>query len=198
MSLCYSEEDELELITLVLQNTDPILVGNFIGSHFIRDCNLGYSKAVELFLKDPRVDPSICNDAAMRYSCEDGRLEIAKLLLKDSRVNPCASNNYAIIWACQKGHWDVVSLLLHDGRADPSEVNNFLIREMCCRGNLEAVKLLARDKRVDLRMGLKDCSDEIREFIQFELCKDRLFLSLNACSDHLVTDLFSQIRHILI
>jgi ankyrin repeat protein len=48
----------------------------------------GHSKVVELLLKDKRVDPSDCDNDAIKWASKNGHLEIVKLLSEDKRVNP--------------------------------------------------------------------------------------------------------------
>ena len=62
-------------------------------------------------LQDPRVDPSVEDNVALRCASENGHKEIVKLLLKDPRVDPSAQDNSAIRYAEQKGYKEIVKLL---------------------------------------------------------------------------------------
>src|SRR3972149_5184807 len=70
----------------------------------------GDSEVVELLLADPRVDPSVNNNFAIRMASEYGRNKVVALLLVNSRVDPSANDNYAIRRASEYGHNKVVEL----------------------------------------------------------------------------------------
>jgi hypothetical protein len=90
--------------------------------------------AVISLLKDPRIDPSINDNKAIRYACDYGQKEIVEILLQDHRVDPSTKHNEAIQWACEHGHKEIVEMLLKDKRVDPSDDNNFCILEASSKG----------------------------------------------------------------
>jgi ankyrin repeat protein len=77
--------------------------------------------AVRSLLKDPRINPSIGTNNAIRIASRKGFKEIVEILLKDNRVNPSARNNEAIRLASKRGHKEVVKMLLQDHRINLNE-----------------------------------------------------------------------------
>jgi hypothetical protein len=128
---------------------------------------------VDLFLHDPRVDPSASNNLAIRLASEYGNLGVIERLLHDlpswhpyrGSVDPSALNNEAIRRASMNGHLDVVNRLLQDlpswhpyrgdsrpavrRDVDPSAVINEAIRLASKNGHLCVVERLLQDPRVD-------------------------------------------------
>ena len=51
-----------------------------------------YVEIVDLLLKDPRVDPSVNNNQAIRIAKSNDQIEIVDLLIKDPRVDPSSIN----------------------------------------------------------------------------------------------------------
>jgi hypothetical protein len=98
---------------------------------------------------DPRVDPAVADNCAIRLAAENGHAAVVALLLGDPRVDPAARDNYAIRWAAAYGFAEVVALLLADPRVDPAADNNFAIRWAADNGHAAAVALLLGDPRVD-------------------------------------------------
>jgi hypothetical protein len=47
-------------------------------------------------LKDPRIDPSVKKNYAIKYASKTGYKEVVEMLLKDNRVDPAANDNYAL------------------------------------------------------------------------------------------------------
>ena len=95
------------------------------------------------------VDPTVCNNWAIRAASRQGHTEVVKLLLADPRVDPATWDNFAIIYASEYGHTDVIKLLLADPRVDPATDNNLPFRRASKNGHTEIVKLLLADPRVD-------------------------------------------------
>ena len=93
-------------------------------------------------------DPSIQDNAAIRWAAQHGQVGVVELLLSDPRVDPTAKNNNAIRWAADNGHVKVVELLLQDGRVDPTDHDNFAIRSAAQNEHIDVVKLLLQDPRV--------------------------------------------------
>jgi hypothetical protein len=92
-------------------------------------CLNGHLSVVERLLADPRVDPSVYNNAAIRNACLSGLLSVVERLLADPRVDPSAYDNYAMRWASENGRLSVVERLLADPRVDPVADDNAAIRE---------------------------------------------------------------------
>jgi hypothetical protein len=59
---------------------------------------------VNFLLQDPRIDPTVFDNFAVRVACENGHEKVVAMLLKDARVNPAAQNNYAVVAAVKNGH----------------------------------------------------------------------------------------------
>ena len=74
----------------------------------IRDNNIELFRAM---VKHPEVDPSDCDNCAIRGASEYGHLEVAKELLKHPRVDPSDDDNFAIICASENGYLEVVKVL---------------------------------------------------------------------------------------
>ena len=64
-----------------------------VGEVFCVACTIGNTKVVALLLTDPRVDPSIQDNYAIRAASCYGNHEVVALLLADSRVDPSAIDN---------------------------------------------------------------------------------------------------------
>jgi hypothetical protein len=79
--------------------------------------------AATSLLKDPRIDPSLDNNWAIRCASFVGQKEVVEILLKDNRVNPSDVDNQAVIWASWNGHTEIVEMLLQDKRVNPSDCN---------------------------------------------------------------------------
>ena len=120
---------------------------------------------LDLLLQDPRVDPSMGDNQAIREASGKGHLAVVDRLLQDPRVNPSADNNEAIRVASSYGHLAVVDRLLQDPvpsdpfrgdsrpsirrDVDPSAYGNCAIREASENGHLAVVDRLLQDPRVD-------------------------------------------------
>ncbi|KAI8847910.1 hypothetical protein BC829DRAFT_395409 [Chytridium lagenaria] len=85
--------------------------------------------ALHALLNDPRVDPSACDNQAIRRAASHGLTDIVERLLKDPRVDPTSNDNQAIRKACGHRHVGVVRLLLADPRVDPSARDNEAVRK---------------------------------------------------------------------
>ncbi len=61
------------------------------------------------------LDPSVNDNAAIRWASENGHAEVVRLLLEDGRADPTTTGeDNPIRWASTNGHWEVVELLLGD------------------------------------------------------------------------------------
>jgi hypothetical protein len=68
--------------------------------------------SVRSLLRDPRVDPGMKDQAAIRMASQWGLTELVELLLQDKRVNPGVLENSALKCAVGSGHAYIVKLLL--------------------------------------------------------------------------------------
>ncbi len=109
----------------------------------------GFDAVVRLLLRDPRVDPSAQDNAAIRWASERGHVDVVQLLLADPRADPSVRNHQAIRMASEGGYDAIVGMLLEDPRLDPSALTNIAIRMVSQQGCVEVVRLLLADPRVD-------------------------------------------------
>lgn len=116
----------LVIIELFLHNLK--LESEDYNKIFMLLCAYNFDGLVKLLLRDPRVDPSANNNAAIKYASNNGNYHIVRTLIQDPRVDPSDNNNAAIIEASLYGRLRVVKLLLKDPRVDPSVDNYYCIR----------------------------------------------------------------------
>lgn len=109
----------------------------------------GNAEVVERLLQDPRIDPGVRDNYAIRKASKKGNVDVVRVLLQDPRVDPSADISYTIREASRGGHFETVKLLLENGRARPEALNNFPLKIAVLRGHDEVVKLLLTDPRVD-------------------------------------------------
>ncbi|PRP85253.1 putative ankyrin repeat protein [Planoprotostelium fungivorum] len=107
------------------------------------------TEAVELLLRDHRVDPSVKDNHAIRWASSGGYTQLVRLLLSHHQVDPAAGCNEAIRGASIRGHTDIVKLLLSSPRTDPSDANNLAIIRASTEGHIDIVGLLLKDDRVN-------------------------------------------------
>ena len=102
-----------------------------------------------ILLQDPRVDPSINNNSAFKWACQNWIVAVVERLLQDPRVDPSVNDNWALKEACTTGDHHIVELLLQDSRVDPSANDNLAIQNACCLKEVHIAELLLQDPRVD-------------------------------------------------
>lgn len=112
----YVNENE-SMLRMLMQ--DPRIdytrpVGGAVPTYFIGTGNK--FRALRILLEDPRFDPSIQDNVAIKEASRYGYLETMRVLLEDKRVDPSAEDNKAVISAYDHGHLDAVRLLLTDPR----------------------------------------------------------------------------------
>lgn len=73
----------------------------------------GHLDIVEKLLADPCTNPSMLNNAAIRWASRHGHIAIVNRLLEDPRVDPSDVNNTAMQWAYDN---TIAELLLLDPR----------------------------------------------------------------------------------
>lgn len=131
--------------------------------------------------------------------CELGYSEVVRLLLQNPETRICKQHTLGLQRACHFNHPKVVKVILEDGRIDPSDENNTVIKYVCEYEYLEMLKILIRDGRADISIGLKAAkSVVIKQYLQFEMCKVKLFLCGNLQPNYLVGDLVDYIKYYLI
>ena len=140
-------DKQLDIAELLLQH--PIINLSDLDHSMWLASDLGYTDIVKLLLQNPKVDPSILNNKALRLAVENGHSDIVKLLLQDPRTDPSVQNNKMIIFASGYGYTNVVEVLLQDPRVDPSVWDNNALISASEGGYTDVVKLLLQDPNVD-------------------------------------------------
>ena len=87
---------------------------------FINACKIGDIPKIISLLQNPDINPSMNNNASIRYATAYNQTEVVRLLLLDSRVNAADCNNHAIKLACENDYTEIVKLLLSDCRVNPN------------------------------------------------------------------------------
>lgn len=123
----------------------------------------GCTSVVELFLQDPRVDPSVENNYAIQLACQEGYISTVIALLKDPRVDPSVENNAALSLAIENDYIDIVELLLDDPRIDPTIENNYAIELASYNRHFDMVELLLEDKRIRSSLHPDDLGRYMRQ-----------------------------------
>ena len=86
--------NKLELLNILLED----LRVSFNYDHKCRTfplvCHHGYIEIIKRLLQDPRIDPSLDDNEAIKYAYEADKQDIVDLLLKDPRVNPNEVESY--------------------------------------------------------------------------------------------------------
>ncbi len=95
--------------------------------------------AVQLLLKDPRVNPALDNDQVLYRAIVAEQTEICELLLNDRRVNP---DPFVLLEAVRRQKIDIIKLLLKDDRVEFRENYNLARRAAEMKKNHEIVQLL--------------------------------------------------------
>ncbi|PRP85046.1 ankyrin-2-like [Planoprotostelium fungivorum] len=134
---CHGHQEIVELL-LAHPSVNPSVVNDVISSHKLD------LEAFRLLLNDPRVDPSVEDNKAIRsVFSQANQTEIARLLLSHPKVDPSARDDEALRIAARRGQTDMVRLLLEDPRVDPTANDNEAMQVAIYRGHTEIVKLLS-------------------------------------------------------
>jgi hypothetical protein len=119
------------------------------GKLFVDMCIRGYEEMAINLLRDPRINPAMCNNIAIKCAAITGRYGIITLLLADPRVDPTVENNFPFTRAARAGHANIVTLLLADKRINPVAMNNLAIKFAASEGHHNVTALLLGDSRID-------------------------------------------------
>jgi len=103
---------------------------------------------LKILLFNPKFDPSIDNNLAIKYACKCGHDKAVEILLTDPRVDPSVDNNYSIRKASKHGHIKVIKLLLADQRVDPSTNNNEAYKYVVNNGLTELIPIFYKQIRI--------------------------------------------------
>ena len=95
-----------------------------------------------------KIDISMEDELAFRYSCEKGNLELAKWLLKiKPNINISACGEYAFRWACAEGYLKIAKWLLKiKPNINISEYCEYAFIFACKNGKLDVIKWLLEIK----------------------------------------------------
>ena len=85
----------------------------------------GYPLCMQLLI-DHGADASIQDSIAIKYACDQNRIEPVQILI-DNGVDVTTNNNIAIRSACKSNNSDIVQLLIDNG-ADVTANNNHAVR----------------------------------------------------------------------
>ncbi|KAI9335527.1 ankyrin repeat-containing domain protein [Obelidium mucronatum] len=117
---------------------------------------------VGILLKDPRCDPSVNGNQALRDACQRGNLETVKLLLGHPKVDPSVNQNELI------GSYSlaIANLILMHPLVDPSAFGNRALKDACRKGLVLLVDKLLNDPRVLGNLSVEEL-DQLLEDPQF-------------------------------
>ena len=107
-----------------------LLATDVANRMIVAACRYGRIEHVRLLLADPRVDPSVRSNAAIRWASEFGHADVVKLLLADPRVDPATMVIEAFFIAARNGHADVMEVLLR-GHPGPLASTTSLGLQLC-------------------------------------------------------------------
>jgi len=176
-------------IQYTLNNTYPIGMLEYLLDEFINRplsdiknrewiiiwaSSSGYTKLVELLLKEPKINPTIEDNTPIRVATINGYLDIVNLFIADERADPAKgipfaeagpmlnnlvdallkkvspqSINTVLQWSATNGYSDLLALILRRPNTDPSVSDNAPIRFAVKNGHTNTVILLLASGRVD-------------------------------------------------
>ena len=71
---------------------------------------------LKLLLANPRVDPAVLNNYAIRWASNNGCTNTVDLLINAPRVDPTADDNFAFIMARANDYPSIEAILISDPR----------------------------------------------------------------------------------
>lgn len=140
-----TSRSQLEIISVILLNTFFTLK-DMRG--FVHACRQNYIAAIDILLKDGRLNPGANENIAITATASSGNLEIMKLLIDDNRADPSANMNEPIFAACKNGHIEMLKLLMEQPSTDPSDDDNRAFKAAFMRDDENIQRLLLTDIRV--------------------------------------------------
>jgi len=66
---------------------------------------------VRVLFNTPEMNPTVRENAAIRFASQNGHTEIVRLLLRRSDIDPSALNNYALCWAKRNRYIEICKML---------------------------------------------------------------------------------------
>lgn len=104
---------------------------------------------MEALLANPRIDPSVKDNAALRKACRAGNAAAVERLVADPRVDAAAGHGAAIVVAAEGGSLASVKRLLAHPGINPAMRDNAAIIGAAGNGHADVVARLMRDSRVN-------------------------------------------------
>lgn len=147
-----SETQTVDVVNSLLKNTSYDIT-SALNNTFLElvKLNIHYS-AIELLLKDARVNPSIDSDSAIKHAVITNNPKLVELLLQNSSINPNLPWVYSgslLEYASGYNFLEIVKILLKNDKLTPGDSNNYALRQASTFGHIEVVKLLLADKRIN-------------------------------------------------
>ena len=123
---------------------------NILNDSFKLACIYGYSKIVEILLKNKDINPDIEDNKMLQLASKNGDLQIVKLLLNDKQIDPNTNDNYPLMIASEKGYLEIVKILIKDSRINIDYNNNYAIEQAALNGHFKIVELLLKESKSDI------------------------------------------------
>eukprot|EP00164_Ancoracysta_twista_P010057 GFYU01015048.1.p1 GENE.GFYU01015048.1~~GFYU01015048.1.p1 ORF type:complete len:449 (+),score=62.99 GFYU01015048.1:232-1578(+) len=147
------KQEDMQAVQFVMVNakTKPLLrVSSNFSARLLRMAIVNRNNnLLATVLGDPRVDPTVHDNYAIRRASQGGYADALTQLLADGRCDPRTSTNFCLRNGAERGHTEVVEALLRDGRADPTSNDGYAIRWASRNGHVDVVDRLLGDERVD-------------------------------------------------
>ncbi len=160
------ESENLELVIMMLKK---FKLYSTLNKSLNSSSANGRNTIVQLLLKDIRIKPENCANAAIINASINGHISTVKLLLVCPEVNIGDQSNLAIRKAALNGCVEMVKLLLSQKQVDPSDVKNSAIKlaykNRNKNGCILVIKLLLNDTRVISKLNDKQIE-------KYKACQD--------------------------
>lgn len=109
----------------------------------------GFSKIVQLLLKDPDIDPEAYKNLALRKAASHGYSHIVDMLLIQGKVNPANYENYAVRWAAKYKESKALDIFLDMPAVNPTEKNHAALCWAIKLDHTDIATTLLQDTRID-------------------------------------------------
>lgn len=109
----------------------------------------GFSKIVQILLKDPDIDPEAHRNLALRKAASHGHSHIVDILLTQGRVNPVNFDNYAVRWAAKYKEFKALDIFLKIPAVNPAAKNHAALCWAIKLDNTDIATKLLQDIHID-------------------------------------------------
>jgi len=109
----------------------------------------GFSKIVQILLKDPDIDPEAHKNLALRKAASHGHARIVDMLLTEGKVNPANYENYAVRWAAKYKESKALDIFLSMLEVNPTEKNHAALCWAIKLDHTDIATTLLQDTRID-------------------------------------------------